>query len=303
MAKCSFCSGKAIYSKDRTSFCKKHFNRFFIKKVEKVLHMSKLFNKKVLIAVSGGKDSSAVAFALKKLNENLASSRKNRLELFHINLGISEFSEDCLASVKELSKLLNLKLHVVSLVDITQKSLEEIAKNRLQPICGICGTIKRYLFNKFAFENGFDFIATGHNLDDEALLIFNALISRNITNLVENRVFKPSIPEKKLVGRVKPLYFLQEEETLLYANINEIPYSKKDCKYSKKKRVIKNREILSELEKKVPIKKALVVLPIKLSSYMKDKKKEEDYKKCKLCSYPTIKRDICRFCELIRVEK
>ena len=34
--------------------------------------------------------------------------------------------------------------------------------------CAVCGLSKRYVFNRAALEGGFDVVATGHNLDDEA---------------------------------------------------------------------------------------------------------------------------------------
>ena len=34
--------------------------------------------------------------------------------------------------------------------------------------CAVCGLSKRYVFNRAAREGGYDVIATGHNLDDEA---------------------------------------------------------------------------------------------------------------------------------------
>ena len=32
----------------------------------------------------------------------------------------------------------------------------------------MCGLSKRYVFNRVALDHGFDVVATGHNLDDEA---------------------------------------------------------------------------------------------------------------------------------------
>jgi tRNA(Ile)-lysidine synthase TilS/MesJ len=35
-------------------------------------------------------------------------------------------------------------------------------------ICSVCGLSKRYIFDRVALDHGFDVVATGHNLDDEA---------------------------------------------------------------------------------------------------------------------------------------
>ena len=37
--------------------------------------------------------------------------------------------------------------------------------------CSACGLSKRHLFDRAALEGGYDAVATGHNLDDEAAVL------------------------------------------------------------------------------------------------------------------------------------
>ena len=59
---------------------------------------------KILVALSGGKDSTVTAYLLKKFGYNI--------EGFHINLGMGGYSERCLEAVKQLCKQLDIKLYL-----------------------------------------------------------------------------------------------------------------------------------------------------------------------------------------------
>src|SRR5205814_10027301 len=42
--------------------------------------------------------------------------------------------------------------------------------------CSACGLSKRHLFNQAAVDGGYDVVATGHNLDDEAAVLFGNVL-------------------------------------------------------------------------------------------------------------------------------
>ena len=42
--------------------------------------------------------------------------------------------------------------------------------------CSACGLSKRHLFNQAALDGGYDVVATGHNLDDEAAVLFGNIL-------------------------------------------------------------------------------------------------------------------------------
>jgi tRNA(Ile)-lysidine synthase TilS/MesJ len=140
-----------------------------ITKVEKMaketIDKNKLCNKKekILVALSGGKDSTTTAYLLKKFGYNI--------EGFYIDLGLGSYSQRCLNAIKELCKMLNIKLSVYSVqkemgarMCYIRSSVQ--AKNKLKN-CAVCGVIKKSIMNKEARRLKADKIATGHNLDDE----------------------------------------------------------------------------------------------------------------------------------------
>src|SRR2546426_10139496 len=46
--------------------------------------------------------------------------------------------------------------------------INDLADLVRRPTCSVCGTLKRYHFNRTAVMKGYNVLATGHNLDDEA---------------------------------------------------------------------------------------------------------------------------------------
>ena len=81
--------------------------------------------------------------------------------------------------------------------------------------CAVCGLSKRYVFNRAALEGGFDVVATGHNLDDEAATLLGNTL-RWQTDYIARQ--SPALPAKPAwCSKVKPLYRLSELETAAYA--------------------------------------------------------------------------------------
>ena len=90
----------------------------FEKQIKQTISKYKLFNKKekVLVAISGGKDSTTVLWLLKKWGYNVSA--------LHLNLGLGKYSERCLEKIKELCEKLEVKLEVVDIKKIFTTSLD-----------------------------------------------------------------------------------------------------------------------------------------------------------------------------------
>ncbi len=285
--RCKFCKNRAIYSELR--LCETHFNQFYEKKVKTYLEKYNIKNKKILIAVSGGKDSSSLAFVLNNLKEEF----NLKLELFFLNHGIKGYSENCLNTVSLLSNTLNLKLNILDMKKVYGKTIDDFSANK---VCSVCGTVKRYLINKFAYENHFDFIATGHNLDDELFFIFNNLFNQSLDYLMKLGPITPTLKEYKLIGRIKPLYYLTEKENAIYAIINKLPFYFGSCPYSKESRQFKLKMKINTLFEKREWKINFVKSINKLKR--NHQKLFDGWKLCKKCGYPTTS-EICRFCKIM----
>ena len=73
-----------------------------------------------------------------------------------------------------------------------------------------CGLSKRHVFNDAALANGYDVLATGHNLDDEAAVLLGNVLRWDAGYLGRQHPVLPAAPG--FVRKVKPLVRLGERE-------------------------------------------------------------------------------------------
>ncbi len=288
--KCKHCNNEVYYVKER--LCRDHFKNYFEKRVNRVIDGLHLNEKKLLLAISGGKDSIAAAIALRELGIDY--------DLFFIDLGIPVMSESSLRVVKKVADLLGKKLIVFPLRNegFTIRDVKQ-AIGRVKwfkNVCSICGTVKRYIMNKYAFENGYDYIITGHTMDDELTLSFLNLYGSQIELFQRTRKIIPTVKDKKLVGRIKVLYYLTDEETMLYVNLFGFPVVKEKCPYSDKPTQHKLKNYINEGEKVLRnYKKNMFNSLRKLKKYIPEN--SIDLNPCEKCGYPTTSR-ICKYCRI-----
>ena len=167
---CKICKSKGKKTKaviyirhHRLALCEEHFISWFEKQTQRTIKTFRMFSKKdkVLVAVSGGKDSLSLWFALHRLGYETYG--------LHVSLGIEEweFSKKSLEICQRFSERIGRPLIVFNLKEEFGYSINEIAKGAgRKDVCSVCGTFKRYIMNKVCKEKGFKVIATGNILDD-----------------------------------------------------------------------------------------------------------------------------------------
>jgi len=291
MKRCAKCSQKAVVylPHHRIALCKEHYIEWFERRVERTIREFKMFSKKdrILVAVSGGKDSLSLWHALHRLGY--------QADGLYINLGIGEYSKLSEEKAKKFAQGLGRTLHVIRLKEVVEDipTLKEIEK---RPACSVCGNLKRYYMNKSAKELGFSVIATGHNLDDESATLMGNVLSWNLGYL--QRQYPVLKEGNGFVKKVKPLCLITEKESALYALLSGIDFVEEECPYSVGASSIEYKLLLSQMEEKSPGTKLRFYLEFlrKVQPLLRQEEKI-GLKPCSICGEPTS-AEVCTVCRL-----
>jgi len=271
----------------------------FEDRFKKTIEENNLFTKKsrILVACSGGKDSTVALYLIKKLGYNV--------EALTIDLGIGDYSKKNLENTRNFCKIHNIKLNESSFTEhfgCSKCNIERTLKNNGVCLnsCSICGVLRRYLLNKLARELKFDVIVTGHNIDDEAQAILMNFLRNNMP--MQSRLGPKSglIKDAKFVPRVKPLYFSFEDDIRKYSKMHnfELMYEKCPCMADSFRNKV--REMINSLPNPQEVKQNIVDNFIKMLPKLKEKYlKEGKLCICEACGEPSSEK-ICTTCRLIQ---
>lgn len=113
------------------------------------------------------------------------------IEGLHIDLGIPESSPIARAYTERFCAKTEIPLHVIETASLGL-AMCDVKRRVKRPICSVCGQTKRYLFNKFAQENDFTVLATGHNLDDETSRLFANVMRWDVEYLSDQGPVMPA---------------------------------------------------------------------------------------------------------------
>src|SRR6185369_2017550 len=200
-------------------------------------------DERVLVAVSGGKDSLALWDVL--IDEGYDTTG------LYLDLGIFEYSVESKAKCEAFATSRGVPLVISRVADEVGAPVPVIKQVTRRPPCSGCGLSKRYLMNKAAQDQGIPVVATGHNLDDEAATLFGSVMHWQIDALPRQSPALAST-HPKLVRRVKPLYRLSERETAAYAFLRKIDYIVDECPFAKGATSITHKETLNRMEEASP---------------------------------------------------
>jgi uncharacterized protein (TIGR00269 family) len=234
MNSCNKCGNTHIIIKRKhsgQSLCRECFIESINEKVLKNIRKYNLIKKgdKVLMALSGGKDSVVALHILNSLKE------RNIIELTALTIdeGIEGYREEGIKIAAKNAQKLGVEHKVVSFKDYFRLNLNEMmAKNdQLRHACTYCGVFRRWILNREAQEQEATKIATGHNLDDETQSILMNYLEGNINNLVRIGP-KTESTDRRFTVKIKPLREIPEKEVGLYAVAADIKVHLAGCPYA-----------------------------------------------------------------------
>jgi tRNA(Ile)-lysidine synthase TilS/MesJ len=203
------------------------------KQVKSTISKYKLAKKpeKIIVALSGGKDSSTTAYLLHNLGYSI--------EGFHINLGLGGYSEKCEKAVRELCKQLNIRLHIYDFKKKHGSSMcflrTSIQTKKALKNCAICGVIKKWIINKECRNLKASKIATGHHLDDESQTFFLNILKGAPQLSANTGPITRNVRDKKFIPRIKPLFYVLEEDIRKFSKEKKLPVVNKhvrNCDFS-----------------------------------------------------------------------
>ncbi|MBM3672943.1 MAG: adenine nucleotide alpha hydrolase family protein [Actinobacteria bacterium] len=294
--KCRVCRGPAVIDirRHNAAFCGDHFVTHCREQVKRAVHEHKMMDpaERVLVAVSGGKDSLALW--------DLLTDLEYAAEGLYLGLGIDGYSDESLQHTRAYASSRGLKLHEVDLGQDDGFTIPVAASVTHRAPCGACGLSKRHLFNSFARDHGYDVVATGHNLDDEAAVLLGNVLRWETGYLGRQHPVLPTA--LGFVRKVKPLIRLGEREMAAYCVIRGIDYQVEECPMAEGNRHLGYKEVLNALEDRSPGAKAAFVFGFidrahPLFSTSADEERAA-LGACESCGSPTTTGSLCAFCRL-----
>lgn len=300
--KCKVCRGHAVVDirRHNAGFCRDHFITHIHNQVARTIKSFDMFTPedRLLIAVSGGKDSLAIWDVLLDLGYDATG--------FYLGLGIGSYSDRSKDAAIAYADKVGAKLIVRTLAEEHGYTVPELAHLTGRVPCSGCGMNKRYEFNRAALEEGFQVLVTGHNLDDEVATLFGNVLHWNTDMLgrqapvLEERVVGK---ETVLVRKVKPLVRIAERETAAYALLKGIDYIVEECPLVEGNTQHRYKEAITLLEEASPGTKQQMYFGFlkKAAPRFAEAAGTVEIVACTECGSPTIKpaegAPRCSFCK------
>lgn len=284
----------------KKKYNKSQFIRYFESKALKTIRKYNMFQKgdKILIALSGGKDSIATAHIF----NNILTRRGEKLHALLIDEGIPGYRNKTIKDAEKFCKDENIDLTIVSTKKEFKFGLTDALKKLNDNPCNICGIMRRYLLNKYARKLKATKIATGHNLDDEAQTILMNQYKGNINLSAKLGPVTGVVEHKKFIKRIKPLYFLTEKEVTIYTTLKGFQVDFSECPNARDSFRSIVRDQLNDLENKFPGTKNGII-----NTFLEQLPKLRQNKLnkiviCKSCEEPSTK-STCSMCLVLNKYK
>lgn len=190
-------------------------------------------NDRILIGLSGGKDSLLLTLALAGLRRRSPVP----FSLTACTVDISDGAMDT-SSLEAFCDNLDIPFFVrpYPIINIIT------ARNERSP-CSLCTNIRRGILNTAAKQAGYNLLALGHNLDD---VVETALM--NLFHTGRFKAFQPKYWQSRSdMTVIRPLVFLEEHRIIKEAKRLTLPVLPYICPFSLETERVRTKNILQQL--------------------------------------------------------
>ena len=204
---------------------------------------------KLMIGLSGGKDSLLLSLALAVLRKR--SPLKFGLEACLVDQSAGSMQTEAVASYMEQIG--------IPLRQMQHDTYQIIAGRGERSPCSLCANLRRGILASAAQRQGCNVLALGHHKDDAAETV--------LLNLFYEGRFKCWHPHMYMtrsgIRVVRPLVYVEERKIILEARRLGLPVTSSCCPYGDKSKRKAVKETLAKLEEQVPELKSNVIHALK----------------------------------------
>ena len=196
---------------------------------------------KILIGLSGGKDSQLLAYAMATLKQRI----KKNFELFAITIN-PNFDKNFSTNAESLKSFCNTleipyQIHEVD-IDAAIKSCPNKSP------CFTCAYFRRAAINRIANEIGANKVAYAHHLDDAVETFFMSLLSSGQLTTFTPKTFL----SRTNITVIRPLVYLREYQVESFVNKNNFNIVKSPCPIDGKTNRQNIKNLIAEMSKNFP---------------------------------------------------
>ena len=268
---CSRCRSEALVHQAYSGqhLCGKHLASSIRKRTSKELRIQLDLPKdatrddgkpfRVLVAVSGGKDS---AVLLSMMSDIIGRRRDVELVAGCVDEGIDGYRAPSMEFARQLAETLDVRFETMSYDEMGFGRMDEVVQlmptigkkhseaNGLMP-CSYCGVFRRQSLNSMAETLDADVMALGHNLDDMAQSVLMNLQKGEIERSVRLAPHTKT-PIDGIVPRIVPLRWIPEQEIHAHAIHADLPIHHGECPHARGALRQQSRSVVANLELQTP---------------------------------------------------
>ena len=300
--RCTLCGfNTPIYYRSYSGewLCARCFKESIVERVRRTISRYDLlrYDDRIVVAVSGGKDSLSLLKILERIERDFPHSR---LYAVTIDEGIEGYRTECLSIAREFSSRLGVPFMSLSFKELFGFTLTEVAESGvleklgIHP-CTVCGVFRRKALTQAARRLNATVIATAHTLDD--------VVQTYLLNLLKGEGNIRPIGLRRgdghVIPRIAPFRLTLQREVALYAYLEKIPFQVITCPYTHTSMRDRVRNFINWYAAHKP--ESLYAF-LKNFERMLEKFQQPIEDRCEICGEPSSRR-ICRACELEQLIK